>query len=116
MIRQHFVEFFSKCPVHIKSEIKPVIARDPEKISVPKDAFAFRFFDRLTIGVNSVVPQSVNFSGVTYYGMEYTLEEMQALFIAKEVFIAEMKRMGCNRAVLTRSGTWHILSAEDKVI
>lgn len=87
-------------------------------ITIPEKAFAFRFFDCTVINVEgeTFVGNKQNFSPFTYFGTEYTLNEVKTQFPDSIILIENMEINGWNRVVKTRAGNWLSLEKDDMVI
>lgn len=115
---KHYVEFSFPVAFFSEYEIQEVAERNPKLITVPEGAFAYRFFDR-TEGVvdgETILGKSKNYSPITYFGTEYTLEEVKAQFPECTTLISNMEGNGWNRVVKTRRGNWQPLEEGDTVI
>ncbi len=115
---KHFVEF--SYPGIFVSEYshEEIAERKPELVNVPEDAFAYRFYDQVQTIVDGelLTGERKNYSGITYFGKVYTLEEVKAQFPEYTTLISNMKCNGWNRVVRTRKGNWQPFEDGDTVI
>lgn len=116
---KHYVEFFFPGAFYSDCNVKEVSERNPELITIPDGAFAYRFFDQteeVTVNGESIVGERENSSPLTYLGTEYTLEEVKAQFPEYTMLISNMEINGWNRVVKTREGNWYPIQMGEKVI
>lgn len=115
---KHYVEF--SYPESFVSEdvIREVAERNPALITLPKYAYAYRFFDRTEIIVDGekLVGEPKNFSPLTYLGKVYTLEQVKAEFPKAKVLISNIECNGWERVIKTRWGIWIPLWEDGTVI
>ena len=115
---KHFVEFWylgSLFSEHFDSEIGE---RIPELVTVPDKAYAYRFYDQEQEVVDGklIIGENKNYSGFTYFGKIYTLEEVKEQFPEYGILIGNMERNNWTRVVHTCSNTWNPLEEADTVI
>lgn len=115
---KHYVEFSFPGAFFSEYSVKEVAERNPELITVPEGAFAYRFFDRIETVVDgeTLTGERKNFSPFTYFGTAYTLEEVKAQFPEYTILISNMECNGWNRVVKTLRGNWQPLGEGDTVI
>ena len=115
---KHYVEFSFPGVLFNEYQTKEVKERDPKLIKLPKGAFAFRFFDRTEVEIEgeTLVGNPKNYSPLTYYGREYTLEEIKEKFPSFGTLILNMESNAWNRVVKTIRGNWCPLEEGDIVI
>lgn len=109
---KHFVEFSLPGELFFTEYLYEEIAeRKPELVTLPKNAFAYRFCDRKLL-----TRKFKNYSSYTYIGKAYTLEEVERYFPEADILISNMKIHECNTCVRTRMGNWQLLKEGDTVI
>lgn len=115
---KHFVEFSFHGAFLSEYQVKEVTERNPELVTVPEGAFAYRFFDRTETSIDGevLVGERKNISPLTYIGKEYTLEEVKDQFPECHILISNMEVNGWSRVVKTRCGNWQPLLEGDIVI
>lgn len=103
-MKKKYVEFYFPGLSVAGSCEKEVSERNPELVTPPQYAFAFRFFEKTQDG------QKVNFSGYYYLGKEYTIEDYLKKIINPE-------NMGkCTRVVKLITGGFRPLKDDDIVL
>ena len=114
---KHFVEFLYPGIIVCETSTKEIAERKPELITVPEGAFAYRFYDQVHTIVDGELlkGEAKNFSGYTYFGKAYSLEEVKRLFPESRTLISNMECNGYAKVVRTRAGNWMPLSEEDTV-
>lgn len=115
---KHFVEF--SCPGAFFSEYscKEIPERNPEVVSVPNRAFAYRFYDQEQVFLDGELlkEEPKNYSAYTYFGKSYTIEEVKQEFPEAKNLIWNSENNGWNKAVKTICGNWQPLMEGDIVI
>jgi len=92
--------------------------RDSNVVNLPKEAYAFRFFDRqefLAQDGEVLVGQPRNYSNKIYFGEKFTLEHVQEKFPDSKL-ITDMIANGNGEAVRTEDGMYHPLGNGDLVL
>lgn len=115
----HFVEFVYPSAFIEEHSYEQVNSRDANSVTIPYNAFAYRFFDRTFAEINGEVlrGEKRNFSPYTYLGVEYTLKELKEKFPHSNEIINRVERCQNCRAIRTRVDTWAFINnAEDKVV
>lgn len=115
---KHFVEFSYPGIFFSEYSHEEIAERKPELVTVPKEAFAYRFFDQVQTVVDGepLTGERKNYSRYTYFGKVYTLEEVKKEFPEYTTLISNMECNGWNRVVRTRKGNWQPLEEGDTVI
>lgn len=115
---KHFVEFSYRGAFFSEHSCKEIAERNPALVIVPEGAFAYRFYDQeqMMVGDELLTGQCKNYSGYTYFGKTYTLEEVKREFPQYSILISNMERNGWNKVVKTRIGNWQPLAEGDTVI
>ena len=115
---KHYVEFVVPGSFFNDYITRPIKERDPNLVVMPKEAVAYRFFDRTEKKVDGekLHGKRKNYSPFTYYGTEYTLEEITSKFPYLANLIINLKSNGYTRAVKTTNGNWQPLSKNDLVL
>ena len=115
---KHYVEFIFSGNFSNESIIKEIAERNLKLITVPERAVAFRFFDRSEIVVDgeTLVGYRKNISPLTYFGTDYTLEEVKKYFPERTLLVTFMKFYEWNKVVKTCEGNWYLLEEGDMVI
>lgn len=116
---KHFVEFlypglWDQC----EYSHEEIAERKPELVTVPNEAFAYRFYDQVQAVVDGELlkGERKNYSGYTYFGKVYTLEEVKKEFPNLTNLISDMEGYGWFRVVRSRRGDWRPLAKGDTVI
>ena len=115
---KHFVEFSFPGVFLSEYSHEEIAERKPELVTVPEGAFAYRFYDQeqMMVGDELLTGKCKNYSGYTYFGKAYTLEEVKRDFPQHTTLIANMECNGWNTVVKTRRGNWQPLNEGDTVI
>lgn len=115
---KHFVEILFPGIIVSERRVQEVADRNPSLITVPVDAFAFRFFDCQVAKSNGdiFVSNKQNFSPFTYFGTVYTLEEVKKQFPEHTILIENMECNGHQKMVRTHRENWFSLKEGDKVV
>lgn len=119
VITKHYVRYFYPGFLLDETETKEVSKRDV-KLALPDGAFGYMFFDRDEI-LNPETGERLkgkekNFSGVYYYGQDYTLSEVKTLYPNEKILIANMEVNGYYMVVKTKRGNWKPVNKKDIVI
>ena len=115
---KHYVEFFFPDYCFSKREAVEIEERNSELVKVPEGAFAYRFFDRHVekfMGKPFFGTQT-NFSAITYFGTEYSFDDIKNLFPESKSLISFMEASKSKRIVKTKIGNWQVLCEGDIVI
>lgn len=121
--KRTFVTFFYPGSLFEERASEPVGSRDLAKLTVPKGAYAFQFFDR-TDGVieldgdlTPVMGKAKNHSP-RYYpdGKVLTLAEVEAERGADSILAQNMRDNGWGCIIRTRRGTYQPLEEGDEVV
>lgn len=77
---KHYVEILSPGTVVCYSSVEEIAERDPNKVELTDDCFAFRFFDRTIIVTDGKTRtgSKKNVSGWYYKGEKMTLDQVKA--------------------------------------
>lgn len=116
---KHYVEFLCPGLFSSNNQCKEVQSRKPDCVnSIPKDAYAYYFFDRDVKNVNghNFFGKITNVSPTFYLGTKYSLEEIKNQFPEENALISTMKLENHQFAVKTCKGNWEILKNGDTVI
>lgn len=115
---KHFVEFSFPGTLFNNHSHAEIAERDPALVTVPEGAFAYRFYDQEHMMVDNelLTGECKNYSGYTYLGKAYTLEEVKRDFPQHTTLIQNMECNGWNNVVKTRRGNWQPLNEGDTVI
>lgn len=116
---KHFVEFCYPVSFVREYTCKEIAEREPKMVKLPAGAFGYRFYDQehITNGDQLImIGKERNYSGYTYFGKLYTLEQIKKDFPEKTSLILNMKINGWDKAVKICDEEWVILNEEDKVI
>jgi hypothetical protein len=116
---KHYVEFLYPGIFVSESSVNEVKDRDPDKVVVPKECFAFLFFDRTETIVDDeiLVGKRKNESGRYYInGVIYTLEQVKNQFPESKILISNIQCNKWNKVIKTRAGNWQPFEKNDTVI
>lgn len=115
-IRQHFIEIF--LPGIPGTQVLPVAVRNHEAISLPADALAYRFFDRIVVTLDQVAYASdrVDQGSLTYLGVLVTVEQVKRLPGDHSDVLASLRAYGLTEAVLTPCERVYVLRPGDRVV
>jgi hypothetical protein len=120
-ITNTFLQF--QYPGYIVAELgnaKKVANREIGKITVPRGATGFRFFDVIEAMVDgeSLRSEKKNVSGWFYIGEEFTVEQVEALNTdgSYDILLSNMTGNKHPTVVRTFHGNWFPVNKEDKVI
>lgn len=115
-----YVDFLYANPLLSKTSAKEVRTRDITKLKVPENAFAFRFFDIISLVVEvdgqkvELKSQQINVSPRHYYGGKiYTVAELKLEFPGDLILICNIERSGCKKAIKCRTGNWRPFEETD---
>lgn len=130
-IRRSYVEFLYPGTLIAEREAEPIALRDPALVEVPEKAFAFRFFDKLTVvvreGAEDIELRSdrINESGMYYLGGEvYSLPELEHIFPEATVLTQQeatvltqnMRNNNWVQVIKTRLGNWQPFEEGDRLL
>lgn len=116
MLFKHFVEFIYP-EAHGSSQCKEIEERDADCITVPVEAYGYRFYDQeYDVEQKKVIGERKNYSGTTYYGKVYALEEIKREHPKNIALIFYMEFNGYEKVVKTRTGELIELQRWDTVI
>lgn len=93
--------------------------RDISKVSIPKTAFGYRFFD-VVFEVHddgTFNSERVNFTPFHYFGVTlYTIAQAKKDFIESRNFLEKMNVYGSKKMIRTKTGFWQIFYPKDQII
>jgi hypothetical protein len=115
---KHYVEFYYPGTFVAETETREVASRDVPPDDVPRGAYGYRFFDREEVEQDgeTLRGERKNWSPTTFYGHEYTVEQLKAEFPSERILISNVEGNGYKRAVRTDRGWWQQLSDGDVVL
>lgn len=114
---KHYVEFYF--PGSFVANVSQVEISDRlQSMDIPDGCYGYRTFDLEVIESNDEVLKGSpkNFSPFTYYGKEYSLEQIKFEFPDLKILHSNIENNGYKKAVLTRRGNWAPLDPNDVVI
>jgi hypothetical protein len=121
--RTTFVEFLRPGSLFVEAFTQRVTTRDVSKLTVPKAAYGFTFYDILSTSVwndGVEVPlhsKRVNVSPMHYYGGKvFTIAEIKREFSRERTLIRNFVGNNYTKAILTRTGNWCPLFDDDILI
>ena len=100
---KHFVEFSYPGIIFSDYSHEEIAERKPELVTVPKEAFAYRFFDQVQTVVEGelLTGERKNYSRYTYFGKVYTLEEVKKEYgIVSKNNLTELQEKSYDAVVL----------------
>ena len=114
---KHYVEFYSPGSFFPETSVREIKSRK-FPLTIPKSCYGYHFFDMEQIEKNGEIlnGKRKNNSGMTYFGKEYSIEELERDFPKEKILIRNIKGNGYLAAVKTRRGNWQGLTKRDKVI
>ncbi len=108
-IRKTYVEFLYHGLLLDGNSIREVESRDILRLEVPKKAYAFSFFDLVSLVVEvdgkkvEMVSERISVSSLHYYGGKlYTITEAMSMFPDQSVLIENMIGLGASKIVSCR--------------
>jgi len=114
---KHYIEWFFPGVFVSETLINSVPTRTrPAKI--PKDAYAYRFFDRLETKIDgeTLIGKPKNFSGKVYLDSEiFTLENVKSMTGDHKILISNMENSGMKNVVRTKFGQFFPYNDNDSV-
>jgi hypothetical protein len=113
-----YIEFLYPGTFFAENSSRPVPRRELPEV-IPGQATGYRFFTRREIEADGekLVGQPKDYSGWTYFGKEYSAEEVQALEDDRlSILKSNVRINGWQRMVLTIYGNWYQLQADDRVV
>lgn len=115
---KHYVQFSYPGAFFSEHSTEEIAERNAELVKVPEGAFAYQFYDREEVEVDgeTLRGECKNYSGFTYFGKAYTLEEVKSEFPQYTTLISNMECNGWNKVVRTRRGNWQPIEEGDIVI
>lgn len=120
MKTQTYITWFTPGSFVSNELTQPVDTRTlPKAASIPKNAFAFRFFDRVetTADDGELLSGPVkNISGMHYFGKSMTYDEVAALPGDMQILLSNMRVNGYERVVRTDLGNFQPLNPGDVVM
>lgn len=119
-MKKHYVQFFYPGALVSEIEEREVKSRDPKILKgVPKNCYAFRFFDReeTTKNGEKLIGEDKNFSH-TYYinGDVYTLSQVKKHFPSANVLISNMEINNWKKVIRNKFGQFMPFDRDDEVI
>jgi len=111
-----YIELLSPGTLFAETFTKEVATRrDPTEL--PPGVFAWRFFDRTQVQLNgeTLTGKPHNFSGYTYIGEKFTLEQVKRRFPDAQILIFNMEANGWTTVVRTQLGNFCPLEDGDRV-
>ena len=118
-IKRTYVEFFYPGTFFDESSVKEVASRSIKKLIIPKEAFAFQFFDVLSTDEGGVKLESdrLNISPIYYCGGRVmTLGEVIEEMPEAIALISTMKANHLRRVIKCRTGNFKPFSYKDRYI
>ena len=116
---KHYVEYLMpQMFFFFSSKVEEIEERDPKKVKMPENSFAFRFFDANVTedSEKCAFIEKQNVSGYYYMGKQATLDEIKELCDCGDEFIAKLSAGGYNRFVITEFSKIIALKEDDTVI
>ena len=115
---KHYVEFLYLGIMFENTGVKKIKVRDSSKVTVPKDAYGYRFFDILEsrCGNETLKGNPKNYSGAHYFGKVMTLDDVKREVPDSNSLQKNMINNNYDRVVKTRMGNFLPLKKEDMVI
>ena len=116
-MEKHYVEFRYPGSLFTDISIEEIAERDPSKIKATKSCFGYRLFDRIEGEINGVKVSSkpLNYSGVYYFGIVKTLEDIKKEMPGSNLEY-NMKTNNWDKVVKTRCGNYQPFTIEDVII
>lgn len=113
---KHFVELVSEEGDFTVYRVKECAKEDFDwENDIPEGTNAIRFFDEDDAETSE--EDESKHEPITYFGEEYTIEEMRKKFPGEEDVATEYEKSGYKRVVLTQDGnSWYGLRENDTVI
>jgi len=111
------IEFLYPGTFFAESSSRPVPCRELPA-TIPGQATGYRFFTRheAVVDGEKLVGQPKNYSPWTYFGKEFTLEQVQAMEGDRSrILLSNMRTNGYGRVVQTAYGNWYPLNDGDTV-
>ena len=112
-VRKTYIEFLYPGSFFNESSTQKVKTRDVSKVKVPKNAFGFKFFDILSVVVDTdgkkvqLTSEQTNVSPMYYYGGKlYTVAELKREFPNNYILVSNIEGNGYKKAILCRTGNW----------
>lgn len=109
---KHYIEYlFMGFEEPVVRKVYEVDKRVLDKREIPDSAYGYRFFDSTCEdGLRK------NITPYTYFGTEYSLEDILMNFPGEMTLISNMRQSNSTRAVHTSVGKWIILEPDEEVI
>jgi len=111
-----YIEFLF--PSSVVSDLsEKAVQSKKETFKLPKGAFGYRYFEREETGEGDAIKfgSKKNYSGIVYYGKEYTLNQLKREMPGEHALIAMMEHSGYKRIVKTQQGQCIPLANSDVV-
>ena len=119
-VRKTYIEFLYPGSFFSESSTQEVKTRDVSKVKVPKNAFGFKFFDILSVVVDTdgkkvkLTSERINVSPKHYYGGKlYTVAELKREFPNERILISNIEGNGYPKAIRCRTGNWQPFEKTD---
>ena len=119
-VRKTYVEFLYPGSFMSESWTTQVKTRDVSKLKVPKNSFAFKFFDIISVVVEAdgkkieLTSEAINESSKHYYGGKlYTVAELKREFPMQRILISNVESNGYKKAIKCRTGNWQPFEKTD---
>lgn len=115
---KHYVEFVSPGLLISNMHSELVISRDSALITLPRNKYGFRFYDKEEVIQNgeALVGKPKNYSGWFYEGEAFTLEQVEREFPSSNILINNMRSNNYSKVVKTRFGQFFPLEKDDIVL
>lgn len=118
---KHYIEWFYPGTFVSETQGSEVATRDAPAVR-PEAAYGYRFYSRSEVELEGeqLVGARKDISPMTFYGEEFTLEQVRALPEDRpgqnSILISNMSGNGYERAVRTVRGNWQFLEPGDTVV
>ncbi len=123
LVRKTYVEFSLPGVFFSEGLVREVKTRDIARLRVPKDAFAYYFFDVLTESVEdqgkkvTLTSPHINISPRYFYGGKvFTLDELKNEYPKETTLIINVEFSNTQKAILCRTGNWQIFEKNDVLV
>jgi hypothetical protein len=114
---QHYVKFLFPGSFWPEEQSKKISSRD-EKFDIPKECFAYEFYDREEGELNGelVYGEIKNKSGRHYFGEVLTAKEVEEKYPDSRILLTNMRVNNWETVVRTRRGNFQPLAENDVVL
>lgn len=116
---QQYITFYFGGLLFAEEQTTPVEDRSDPK-AIPDGAFGYRFFQRQTVefGGEELKGAPTDYSPYTYFGKEFTTEQVEEQFPGEQhkILISNLRGNNYQRACLTDRGNWRPMQDGDRVL